>query len=153
VERSLWPEDGSVVYHCCWPSPAQSFSGPNILLSHIQDFPFRRLLRLARLRWRYLTPPPHGNDIWHLLGWCPRYKTPLHGQRRKHRFQSSSIVTRQLVAVGTCLFRSRYLGTAAYTCLLRLCCLAADVVSLFVSSSLPSNGSTRYSTIQGDNGC
>jgi hypothetical protein len=26
---SLWREDGSVVYHCCWASPAQSFSGPS----------------------------------------------------------------------------------------------------------------------------
>jgi hypothetical protein len=25
--RSLWQEDGSVVYNCCWPSKAQSFSG------------------------------------------------------------------------------------------------------------------------------
>jgi hypothetical protein len=29
VERSLWLEDGSVVYNCCWSSPAQSFSGPS----------------------------------------------------------------------------------------------------------------------------
>jgi hypothetical protein len=28
----------------------------HILLSHIRDFFFRRLLRLARLRWRYSTP-------------------------------------------------------------------------------------------------
>jgi hypothetical protein len=27
VGRSLWQEDGSVVYNCCWPSPALSFSG------------------------------------------------------------------------------------------------------------------------------
>jgi hypothetical protein len=27
VGRSLWREDGSVVYNCCWPSPVQSFSG------------------------------------------------------------------------------------------------------------------------------
>jgi hypothetical protein len=40
--------------------------------------------------------------------------------------------------------RRRYSATATYTCLLRICCLAADVVSLFVSRSLPSNGSTRY---------
>jgi hypothetical protein len=33
-----------------------------ILLSQIRDFPFRRLLRLAGLRWRYSTPPPHGID-------------------------------------------------------------------------------------------
>jgi hypothetical protein len=25
--RPLWREDGSVVYSCCWPSPAQSFLG------------------------------------------------------------------------------------------------------------------------------
>jgi hypothetical protein len=33
------------------------------LLSQIEDFPFRRLLRLAGLRWRYSTPPPHGSTI------------------------------------------------------------------------------------------
>jgi hypothetical protein len=25
----LWREDGSIVYNCCWSSPAQSFSGPS----------------------------------------------------------------------------------------------------------------------------
>jgi hypothetical protein len=29
VGRSLWWENGSVVYNCCCPSPAQSFSGPS----------------------------------------------------------------------------------------------------------------------------
>jgi hypothetical protein len=32
----------------------------HILLSEIRDFNFRPLLRLAGLRWRYWTPPPHG---------------------------------------------------------------------------------------------
>jgi hypothetical protein len=32
----------------------------HILLSQIWDFHFRRLLPLARSRWRYSTPPPHG---------------------------------------------------------------------------------------------
>jgi hypothetical protein len=32
----------------------------HILLSQTRDFHFRRLLRLAGLRWRYSTPPPHG---------------------------------------------------------------------------------------------
>jgi hypothetical protein len=41
--------------------------------------------------------------------------------------------------VGTCL-RKRYSVTAEYICLLRICCLAADAVSL----SLPSNGSILY---------
>jgi hypothetical protein len=27
--RSLWRQDGSVVYNCCWSSPAQSFSDPS----------------------------------------------------------------------------------------------------------------------------
>jgi hypothetical protein len=38
-----------------------------ILLSQIRNFPFCCLLRLAGLRWRYSTPPPHGNisgSIW-----------------------------------------------------------------------------------------
>jgi hypothetical protein len=29
VWRPLWREDGSVVYDCCWPSPAQSYSDPS----------------------------------------------------------------------------------------------------------------------------
>jgi hypothetical protein len=29
VGRSMWRENGSVVYNCYWPSPAQSFSGPS----------------------------------------------------------------------------------------------------------------------------
>jgi hypothetical protein len=35
------------------------WSRDHILLSQFWDFPFRRLLRLARSRWRYSTPPPH----------------------------------------------------------------------------------------------
>jgi hypothetical protein len=66
VGRSLWLEDGSVVYNCCWPSPAQLFSG----LTHEGfatkcyclrlEISFCRLLRLAGSLWRYSTPPPHG---------------------------------------------------------------------------------------------
>jgi hypothetical protein len=29
VGRPLWREDGSVVYNCCWPSTAHSYSGPS----------------------------------------------------------------------------------------------------------------------------
>jgi hypothetical protein len=54
------------------------------------------------------------------------------------------------ISLGTCLFRGHYPVTAVYTYtrLLRICCLAGNVVSLFVSSSLPSNGSTCYNIIQ-----
>jgi hypothetical protein len=31
VGRSLWREDGSVVYNCRWTSPVQSFSGPSVM--------------------------------------------------------------------------------------------------------------------------
>jgi hypothetical protein len=41
------------------------------LLSQIRDFPFCRLLRLVGLRWRYSTPPPHGN------GQTPLWQTAL----------------------------------------------------------------------------
>jgi hypothetical protein len=27
--HGLWRENGSVIYNCCWPSPAHSFSGPS----------------------------------------------------------------------------------------------------------------------------
>jgi hypothetical protein len=47
-------------------------SRDHILLSQIQDFPFRRLLRLAGVWWGYSTPPPHGST-W-LSDW-------LEGQR------------------------------------------------------------------------
>jgi hypothetical protein len=33
----------------------------HILVSPVRNFPFRRLLRLAGLRWRYSTPPPRGS--------------------------------------------------------------------------------------------
>jgi hypothetical protein len=36
----------------------------HILLSQIRDFPFRRLLRLAGLRWRYSNAPPHGIEAF-----------------------------------------------------------------------------------------
>jgi hypothetical protein len=65
--RSVWREDGSVTYNCRWSSPAQSFSGPNTVglatvfyCLRFETFSFRRLLRLAGLRWRYSIPPPHG---------------------------------------------------------------------------------------------
>jgi hypothetical protein len=45
----------------------------HILLSQIRDFPFRSLLRLAGLRWRYSTPPPHG-IVLRLAGHVFKYK-------------------------------------------------------------------------------
>jgi hypothetical protein len=55
----------------------------HILLSQIRHLTLCRLLRLAGLRWRYLTPPPHATE---LPGWCPRYIIPLYVPRTKHLF-------------------------------------------------------------------
>jgi hypothetical protein len=46
--------------------------------------------------------------------------------------------------MGTCLFAKTLASNSCINMLLRICCLAANVVSLFVLRSLPSNGSTRY---------
>jgi hypothetical protein len=50
----------------------------HILRSQIRDYPFRRLLRLAGLRWRYSTPPPHGiiSCYWNSLD-----RTNIHADR------------------------------------------------------------------------
>jgi hypothetical protein len=85
---TLRREDGSVVYNTLtgllmWGALSDEMTGlqlvlasavilgsesrgthDHILLSQIRDFPFRRLLRLAGLRWRYSTPPPHGISLF-----------------------------------------------------------------------------------------
>jgi hypothetical protein len=48
-----------------------------------------------------------------------------------------------IVSVGTCLFTKALLSNGCVY-LLRICCPAADIVSLFVSRSLLSNESTCY---------
>jgi hypothetical protein len=87
VARTLWREDRSVVHNCCWPhqrshsqvrvpkirgSPQPGGPGSCIYIAQEQEsltiipgtgFPFRRLLRLAGLRWRYSNPPPHGLSL------------------------------------------------------------------------------------------
>jgi hypothetical protein len=63
--------------------------------------------------------------------------------RRKHR----PVLYSNRFRGNAFFLRRRCLVTAAYTSLLRICCLAANVVSLFVWRSLSSNGSTRYSIV------
>jgi hypothetical protein len=66
--------------------------------------------------------------------------TPRHGPHRKHRL----LLYSNRFSVNMFVCKGINSVTAMYTCLLRICCLAADVVLLFVSRSLPSNGSTCY---------
>jgi hypothetical protein len=65
--------------------------------------------------------------------------TSRHGPRRNTVHCCTSIIS-----VGIYLPAKALLSTVAFSCLLKICLLAADVVSLFVSRSLPSNGSKRY---------
>jgi hypothetical protein len=59
------------------------------LLSQNRKFPFCRLLRLAGLRWRYSTPPPH--EILTKIFYC--CVTQLsHKPRREHLFPVSTLV-------------------------------------------------------------
>jgi hypothetical protein len=92
VWRSLWREDGSAFYTCicCWPLASLVFLGSeslgtrdHILLSQIWDFTFRRLLRLAGSRWRYSSPPTHGEySILHTVVLI----TSRRGLQTKHFF-------------------------------------------------------------------
>jgi hypothetical protein len=66
-----------------------------------------------------------------------------HGLRRKHR----SVLRSDRFSWECVCLKRRYPVTAAYACLLRFCCLATNVVSLFVSRSLPNNESTRNSIL------
>jgi hypothetical protein len=67
--KSLRSEGHILLSHLRLPQPGGP--GPRIYIPQQQGgpdippgtgFPFRRLLRLAGLRWRYSTPPPHGSE-------------------------------------------------------------------------------------------
>jgi hypothetical protein len=67
----------------------------HILLSQIRDFPFRCLIRLAGLRWRYSTPPPHGvlsNSRMHCLLHLPGGRR---GSPHVEQFLFSSVLSRE----------------------------------------------------------
>jgi hypothetical protein len=64
------------------------------LLSQIRDFPFRRLLRITGLRWRYSTQPSHG--YLPQLTWVPRY---IVSGRTKHKTTRSTVSLLLLQAV------------------------------------------------------
>jgi hypothetical protein len=61
----------------------------HILLSQIRDFSFRRLLRFARLEWRYSVPPPHGIALTRVN---PSPFITSGQPYRKHRLHSLPVV-------------------------------------------------------------
>jgi hypothetical protein len=140
----------SIVYNCCWSSPAQvqvprdscpHFTvlnsrlfqprgpGPRIYIPQEHagpiippgtGFPFRRLLRLAGLWWRYSTPPPLSRPGVLVI-------QPRDGPNRKHHPQqffyccvhvlcSGNMFTEQLPSNSPCIvdvFTGRYQTTHA----------------------------------------
>jgi hypothetical protein len=72
-----------------------------MLLSQIRDFPFRRLLRLAGLRWRYSTPLHTG---FYSGTWLTLFITFQHEPHRKHRFHYYSPTIRRPLHRNGCLF-------------------------------------------------
>jgi hypothetical protein len=109
------------------------FSSPSTTRrATVEVFPFRRLLRLAGLRWRYSIPP----CLYHLG--TDRIENTV-----SNRF---SVVVRGLLEFP----RDRYPACPLARWLLP----RTAIVSLFVSKSLPSNGSIRqniytYTRFQG----
>jgi hypothetical protein len=81
VPRDSWPH-----FTVSYSRPLQpGRPGPRIYISQEQGslvipsgtgFPFRRLLRLAGLRWRYSTPPPHGKQYFVLRNLFKTKKLP-----------------------------------------------------------------------------
>jgi hypothetical protein len=93
VRCLLWREDGSVVYSCCWPSPAQSFSGPSPA-ERITIFYYFRFETPPTWRTRslYLYPPGIGwpsYTPWHWVH-CSSPPTPRRVNGEGVRAQSQS---------------------------------------------------------------
>jgi hypothetical protein len=60
----LWKEDGSVIYNCCWSSPAQSFSGPSPAGLMIIFYSLRlETSPTWRARSPYLYPQEQGGPV------------------------------------------------------------------------------------------
>jgi hypothetical protein len=85
VGRPLWRKDGSVFCICCWPLPAQFFSGPSarVLATIFYCLRFETFLFVASYdsQGRGLRPA-----FWR----CPLI-TPRHGPHRKHRLLLSKM--------------------------------------------------------------
>jgi hypothetical protein len=71
--RLLWRQDASIIYNCCWPSPAQSFSGlsPAGLMTTFYCLRFETPATW-RARSPYLYPP---GTVW--LSYIPRNRVPF----------------------------------------------------------------------------
>jgi hypothetical protein len=84
-------EDGSVVQNCCWPSPAQSFSGPSpaVLMTILYCLRFETL-PTWRARSPYLYPPGTGWPGYTPGHWVPFSSPPTTRRTTMEVFDPSS---------------------------------------------------------------
>jgi hypothetical protein len=73
----------------------------HILLSQFWDFPFRRPLRLAGLRWRYSTPPPHDKHLTLSLA-----NNISARATQKHPISNSNLLLRAYSLPRECVYRT-----------------------------------------------
>jgi hypothetical protein len=92
---SLWRENVSVVYNCCWSSPAQSFSGPSPVGLATIFYCLR-----SETSFFVASYDSQGYGGGELIAPTVLVIISRHWPHRKHRF---SIVACVFVAAGTCL--------------------------------------------------
>jgi hypothetical protein len=87
----LWREDGSVVYNCCWSSPAQSFSGPSPagLMTIFYCLRFETL-PTWRTRSPYFYPPLTGWPRYTPRNWVPVSSPPATRRATVEVFEHAS---------------------------------------------------------------
>jgi hypothetical protein len=115
----------------------------HILQYQIRDFPFRRLLRLARSRWRYSTPPLHAGLY---SGQFSRPKLASRRSDMKHFVQryTSLFLPLSSKRVFRCCENSLYIAVVTETFLYVLPVITLETC---FNKPLPSNEFTCHSTI------
>jgi hypothetical protein len=91
MQRPLWREDGSVVYNCCWPSPAQAFLGPSPAgLMTIFYCPRFETPWTWRARSPYLYRPGTGCSSYTSRHWVPLSSPPTTRRATVEVFDTAS---------------------------------------------------------------
>jgi hypothetical protein len=91
MQHPLWREDGSVVYNCCWSSPAQSFSGqsPAGLMNIFYCLKFETP-PTWRTRFPYLYSPGTRWPSYTPRPWVPSSSPPTTHRAMMEAFDSAS---------------------------------------------------------------
>jgi hypothetical protein len=91
VGRPFWREDGSVVYNCCWSSPAKSFLGPSPVGLMIIFYCLRfETSPTWRGRSPYLYPPGTGWPSYTPRHWVPFSSPPSTRRDTVEVFEATS---------------------------------------------------------------